>query len=177
MLFQTRGQHMNNQRLRQLITTPVVSRESGENLGRITDLLVDTVDGKPRGFAVRRGDGTCALTDWRDVVSVEGVLLVKRRESLVWVDASPLNTVLRARRDLFGRKVTTSSGHALGTIADVFLFKGLLIYQVYSSRWARMCGNALYFTGALSPKFAAKGKQVLAVANDAAHLHRQLASA
>jgi len=167
---------MNNQRLKQLITTPVVSRESGENLGRITDLLVDTTDSKPRGFAVKRYDGTCALTDWRDVVSIEGVLVVKRRESLVWVDASPLNNVLRARRDLIGRRVTTSSGRTLGTIAEVFLFEGLLIYQVYSSIWARICGNALYFTGTLSPKFAAKRK-VLAVAGDPAHLHRQLAAA
>jgi sporulation protein YlmC with PRC-barrel domain len=167
---------MNNQRLKQLIATPVVSRESGKSLGRVTDLLVDTSDGKPRGFAVKRDDGTCALTDWRDVVSIDAAILVKRKESLVWVDASPLNTVLRARRDLIGRKVTSSEGRRLGRIADVFLFEGLLIYEVYPSVWTRMCGNALYFTGALSPKFAAKGK-VLAVAGDAARLHRQLEAA
>lgn len=171
-----RGRDMNNQRLKQLIATPVVSRESGENLGRINDLLVDTSGGKPRGFAITRDDGTCALTDWRDVISIEAVILVKRKESLVWVDASPLNTVLRARRDLIGRRVTTWEGRRLGTIDDVFLFDGRLIYQVYPSMWARMCGNASYFTGALSPKFAAKGK-VLAVAGDADQLHRQLAPA
>lgn len=166
---------MNNQRLKHLVATPVVSSETGKRLGWVTDLLVDASGGKPRGFAVKREDGTCALTDWRDVVSTEAVILVKRKESLVWVDASPLNTALRARRDLMGWKVTTAEGRRLGTIADVFLFNGLLIYEVYPSVWARMCGHALYFTGGLSPKLAARGK-VLAVAGDAAQLHRQLAA-
>jgi sporulation protein YlmC with PRC-barrel domain len=164
---------MNNQRLKQLIATPVVSRENGEHLGQVNDLLVDTPSGKARGFAVRRADGTCAITDWRDVVSTEGPIVVKRKESLVWVDASPLNAVLRARRDLIGRKVTTTEGRRLGTIADVFVLGSLLIYEVYPSIWARLCGSASYFTGALSPRLAAKGK-VLAVAGDAAQLHRQL---
>jgi uncharacterized protein YrrD len=167
---------MNNQRLKQLIGKPVVSRETSRNLGRITDLLVDTPSGRPSGFAIRRDDGTCALADCRDVVSIEAAVLVKREESLVWADASPLNTVLRAKRDVIGRKVTTSEGHSLGMIADVFLCDRFLIYEVYSSIWARLSGNALYLTGALSPKFAAKGK-VLAVAGDAAQLHRQLKAA
>src|SRR5215471_4139089 len=111
---------MSNLRLKHLIATPVLSRETGQDLGRVADLLVDASDGKPRGFAVRRDDGTCALTDWRDVVSTEVEIVVKRKESLVWVDASPLNTALRAKRDLIGRKVTTGEGRRLGRIADVF---------------------------------------------------------
>jgi len=167
---------MNSQRLKQLVATPVVSKETGKNLGRVSDLLVDTASGKPRGFAVSRADGSCALTDCRDVVSIAAGILVKREESLVWVDASPLNTVLRARRDLIGRKVTTTEGRRLGKIADVFLFDGLVIYEIYPSVWARLSGHALYFTGALSPKFAAKGR-VVTVAGDAAQLHRQLMAA
>jgi len=167
---------MNNQRLKHLITVPVVSRETGKHLGWVSDVLVDTSTGKLKGFAVRRYDGICALIDCRDVVSIAAAITVKREESLVWVDASPLNSVLRARRDLIGRKVTALEGRRLGTIADVFLFDSHLIYEVYPSIWAKVCGHALYFTGALSPKFAAKGK-VLAVTGDAARLHRQLATA
>jgi uncharacterized protein YrrD len=167
---------MNNQRLRQIIDRPVVSRETGTNLGRVTDLLVETSSGKLKGFAVRRYDGTCALTDCRDVVLIGADIIVKRNESLVWTDASPLNTVLRAKRDLIGRLVTAQDGRRLGRIAEVFLFDGVLIYEVYSSIWARLCGDAFYFAGALSPKFAAKGK-VLAVAGDVAEMHRQLEAA
>jgi sporulation protein YlmC with PRC-barrel domain len=167
---------MNNQRLKQIIARPVVSRETGNHLGQVTDLLVEISSGKLKGLAVKRSDGTCALTDCRDVVAIEAEIIVKRNESLVWADASPLNTVVRAKRDLIGRRVTTSEGRTLGKIADVFLFDGLLIYEVYTSIWARLCGDALYFAGVLSPRFAARGK-VLAVAGDAAQMRRQLEAA
>jgi hypothetical protein len=39
-----------------------------------------------------------------------------------------------------------------------------------------LCGDAFYFAGALSPRFAAKDK-VLAVAGDAAQMRRQLEAA
>jgi uncharacterized protein YrrD len=167
---------MNNERLKKIITRPVVSRETGNHLGRVTDLLVETSSGKLKGFAVKRSDGTCALTDCRDVVGIQNEIIVKRNESLVWADASPLNTVVRAKRDLIGRRVTTSEGRTLGKIADVFLFNGALTYEVYASIWARLCGDAFYLAGALSPTFAAKGK-VLAVAGDAVQMHRQLEAA
>ena len=41
---------MNNQRLKHLITVPVVSRETGKHLGWVSDVLVDTLTGKLKGF-------------------------------------------------------------------------------------------------------------------------------
>ena len=170
---------MNNQPLRQLIARPVVSRESGDNLGRVNDLLIDTSRGTLKGFAVIRYDGSCALTDCRDVVAVGVQILVKRDESLVWSEASPLNTTLRARRDLIGRKVITAEGRKLGRLADVVVCGAdarCVIYKAHRSIWARLNGEAFYFTGALSPKPAARA-QVLAVAGDSFELHRRLEAA
>ena len=173
------GSIMNNQPLRQLIARPVVSRESGDNLGRVHDLLVDTSNGTLKGFAVTRYDGSCALTDFRDVVAVGAEILVKRDESLVWAEASPLNSILRARRDLVGRKVTTAEGRMLGRLADVVVCgtgDRFIIYKAYHSIWARLNGEAFYFTGGLLPKPAVR-TQVLTVAGDSVELHRRLEAA
>ena len=51
----------NVENIQELIGREVISLETANKLGRVADLLVDTLAGQLAGFAVRRPDDTIAL--------------------------------------------------------------------------------------------------------------------
>jgi len=170
----------NIEKISELIGRPVVSVETANKLGHISDVLVDQAKGCLAGFAIDRPDETCALVSVLDVKGIgPDAIMVERDESLVWVDSSPLHQLARAKADLVGVKVISEDGHLLGNISNIFLYltgELIFIYEVRSSLFDLLFGHAFYFSATLGCALSDDGS-ALVVCAPKEGLDRNLAAA
>jgi len=158
----------NVENIQNLIGRGVISLETANKLGRVADLLVDKFAGQLAGFSVRRTDNTIALASVLDLHGIgPDAIVVEHDQSLVLVDASPLNTLPRAKDDLIGVKVMTDRGQHLGSISNVFLCldrRPTFIYEVRSSFFDALLGRAWYFAASLGCALSADGASLVVTA-------------
>lgn len=141
------------ERIDKVIGRTVVSVETANKLGEITDLLIDPVSGELAGLAVKRhADQGDTLVSIRDVHGIgPDAVIVKGDHSLVLASASPLIKLPRGA-DLITVKVLTEHGLLLGNIANLFLClneRPVFIYEVRSSLLDKLLGRAFYFAASL----------------------------
>ena len=111
-------------RVSEIVGKPVVSAESGESVGKVTDLLVDANGDRLVGVVVRRGMfGTEHVLPYTDVQAVGRDALVARSDHGVvgpreWherhIDAARSST-------LKDKRVVTNHGRQLGAVKDVYV--------------------------------------------------------
>lgn len=170
------------ERIDKLIGRAVVSLETANKLGPVTDLLVDPLSGELAGFAVQRStDETVALASILDVHGIgPDAVILDGDQSLVLTGASPLNNLPKAQADLIGVKVITEHGQLLGNIANLFLClteRPVFIYEVRSSLIDKLLGRAFYFAASLSCAFADDRSALIVTAEPAEMDHRVEAAA
>jgi uncharacterized protein YrrD len=171
------GRHLNQvgvlklnnvENTQKLIGREVVSLETANKLGRVADLLVDTLTGQLAGLSVRRPDNTIALASVLDVHSIgRDAVVVDLDQSLVLVEASPLSALPKAKENLTGVKVMTDRGQHLGSISNVFLCidkRPTFIYEVRSSFLDALLGRARYFAASLDCALSADGASLVVTA-------------
>lgn len=148
----------NVQNIEKLIGRPIVSLESANKLGQVSDLLVDPISGQLAGFSVQRLDESYALVSEGDVHDIgPDAIIIERDDSLVTADSSPVRTQPKAKDNLIGVKVITEHGQLLGSIANLYLCfdkKPAFIYEVRSSLLDKLFGRAFYFAAALGCAFS-----------------------
>ena len=158
----------NIENVQKLIGREVISLETANKLGRVADLLVDTLAGLLAGFSVRRADNMIALASILDVHGIgPDAVVVEHDQSLVLVDASPLNALPRAKDDLIGVKVMTDGGQHIGSISNVFLCvdkQPTFIYEVRSSFVDALLGRASYFAASLGCALSEDGASLVVTA-------------
>jgi uncharacterized protein YrrD len=141
-----------------IIGRPVLSLQTANKLGQVDDLVVDPLKGRLAGFSIQRGDETHALVEWRVVHSVGAdAIMVDRDDSPVEIDRSPITVFPQAKKDLIGVKVITEHGQLMGKISDLFLClteAPLFIYEVRSSIFDKLLGQAFYFAASLGCAFS-----------------------
>lgn len=143
----------NVENIHKLIGREVISLETANKLGQVADVLVDTLSGQLAGLSVRRPDNTIALASILDVHSIgPDAVIVEHDQSLVLMDASPLNALAKAKEDLIGVKVMSDHGQNLGSISNLFLCidkRPVFIYEIRSSVFDALLGRASYFAASL----------------------------
>ena len=146
--------------IQKLIGREVISLETANKLGRVADLLLDTLAAS--------------------VLDVHGIgpdaVVVEHDQSLVLVDASPLNALPRAKDDLIGVKVMSDRGQHLGSISNVFLCvdkQPTFIYEVRSSFFDALLGRAWYFAASLGCALSEDGAS-LVVSAGSEQMHDRL---
>jgi uncharacterized protein YrrD len=158
----------NVENTQKLIGREVISLETANKLGRVADLLVDTLTGQLAGLSVRRPDNTIALASVLDVHSIgPDAIVVDLDQSLVLVDASPLSALPKAKENLTRVKVMTDRGQHLGSISNVFLCidkRPTFIYEVRSSFFDALLGRARYFAASLDCALSADGASLVVTA-------------
>ena len=151
-----------------LIGREVISLETANKLGRIADLLVDTVAGQLAGFSVRRPDNTMALASVLDVHGIgPDAVVVEHDQSLVLEDASPLSALPKSKENLIGVKVMMDHGQHLGSISNIFLCidrQPTLIYEVRSSFFDALRGRAWYFAASRGCALSEDGASLVVTA-------------
>ena len=160
---------MNNiENVQKLIGREVISLETANKLGRVADLLVDTLTGQLAGLSVRRPDNTIALVSVLDVHGIgPDAVVVELDQSLVLLEASPLSVLPKAKEDLTRVKVMTDRGQHLGSISNVFLCidrRPTFIYEVRSSFIDALLGRAWYFAASLDHALSADGASLVVAA-------------
>ena len=171
----------NVKKIDNLIGRSVLSFATANKLGQIADLLIEPLSGELAGFVVHRlnsgGEALVSILDVRgigpDAVMVEG------DESLVLTDASPLNPLPRAKRDLAGVKVVTEKGLLLGKIASLFLWidkRPAFIYEVRSSLLDLLLGRAFYFAASLGCAFS-DDRSTIVVSGDPNEMYHRVEAA
>jgi uncharacterized protein YrrD len=160
---------MHVENIAKLIGRPVVSLETANTLGRVADLLADPLSGQLAGFCVQRLDQSYALAS---ILDVEGIgpaaVMLEGDYSLVLVDASPLQTLPRARQNLIGVKVITDHGLRLGEISNLYLCidqRPTFLYEVRSSLFDKLFGRAFYLTASLARAFSGDGTSLIVTAD------------
>ena len=170
----------NIENVQKLIGREVISLETANKLGRVADLLVDTLAGQLAGFSIRRPDNSIALASVLDVHGIgPDAVVVENDQTLVLVDASPLNALPRAKDDLIGVKVMTDGGQHIGSISNVFLCvdkQPTFIYEVRSSFFDALLGRAWYFAASLGCALSEDGAS-LVVSAGSEQMHDRLEDA
>jgi uncharacterized protein YrrD len=170
----------NVENIEKLIGRPVVSLETANTLGRVADLLADPLSGQLAGFSVQRVDQSYALVSILDVQGIgPAAVMLEGDHSLVLVDASPLQTLPRAKQNLIGVKIITEQGLLLGEISNLYLcidHRPAFIYEVRSSLFDKLLGRAFYFAASLGRAFSGDGTSLIVTA-DPETLDHSLAAA
>jgi uncharacterized protein YrrD len=158
----------NVENIQKLIGREVISLETANKLGRVADLLVDTLTGQLAGLSVRRPDDAIALVSVLDVHGIgPDAVVVEHDQSLVLVEASPLNALPRAKDDLIGVKVMTDRGQHLGSISNIFLCidrQPTFIYEVRSSFFDALLGRGWFFAASLGCALSEDGASLVVTA-------------
>jgi uncharacterized protein YrrD len=109
-------------RFSELIGKPIVSADSGEKLGNISDLLVDEGGVQLVGLVLGGGLlGKDHVLPFRDIQTLGGDVVVARTGSGVMGARQWRETGTDAIRSstLNGKPVVTTSGHRVGSISDI----------------------------------------------------------
>lgn len=171
----------NVQNIEQLVGRPVVSLETANKLGQVSDLLADPLAGQLAGFSVQRLDESYALVSMIDVHDIgPDAIIVERDDSLVAADNSQLKTLPGAKDNLTGVKVITEHGQLLGNISNVYLCfdkEPVFIYEVRSSLFDKLLGRAFYFAASLGCAFSDDGTALVVTGGPENMYHRLEAAA
>jgi uncharacterized protein YrrD len=122
---------------------PVITQDSGEQIGKIDDLIFDRNNRRIVAFKLAKNQGTHQTLDWNKAQAVgPDAVLVNSQETLgVFDEAS--HEVASLTRNL---RVVTAEGHQLGTITDLLFdektgkFEGYevssgIVSTVYTGRY------------------------------------------
>lgn len=170
----------NVQNIERLIGRAIVSLETANKLGQVSDLLADPISGQLAGLSVQRLDESYALVSMIDVHDIgPDAIIVERDASLVPADNSPIKTLPKAKENLTGVKVITEHGQLIGNISNLFLCldrKPLFIYEVRSSLFDKLLGRAFYFAASLGCAFS-DDRTALVVTGGPEDMHHKLETA
>jgi uncharacterized protein YrrD len=105
-----------------VIGKPVITHDTGEQVGKIEDLIVDYSTNRILGFLVYRGGwaGGARVLPWSARVTVrpEAVEAQSERE-IVEARQDYRITMILEHDAIIGMKVMTTDGHVLGTLVDI----------------------------------------------------------
>lgn len=122
------------QRVSDIVGKPIISAESGEKLGKVSDVLVDREGSRVVGVVMRKGLlASERVLPYGDVQALGDDAVVARSERGVigpqeWNDRG----VESARSStLLDKRVLTSGGHRIGAVKDVHLDEETGMVQGY----------------------------------------------
>lgn len=128
--------------------TPVYSKVSADEIGRVIRYVVDP--GASRITAVHVGGRRrrALVADWSHIVGFgPDAVVVDSEDSLRHAEGDREQRVVAGDLDLFGRRVLTDSGHQIGELTDVSFDESAgVIEQIHTSR-SVVAGDGLLAIG------------------------------
>ena len=100
--------------------TPVYSKASADEVGRVVRYLVDAASSRITAVHVGGRRRKALLADWSHIVGFgPDAVVVDTEDSLRNPEDDHEQRVVAGDLDLFGRRVLTDSGHQIGELTDV----------------------------------------------------------
>lgn len=153
-----------------LIGKVVLSRTSGNALGRISDVFVEPVKGLMLGLIVQNANGDTGAIDYKDIYSFgQDAVMTQTDEVVEKIDEQRLSVQPLAKRNLFSANIFTESGSEIGRITNVLIHLAappFLIYEVRESVFDALLGRGSYILAEKGRAFSDDAKRIV-VANEA----------
>jgi uncharacterized protein YrrD len=143
-----------------IIGRAVISVETANRLGVVSDLIVDPHSGQLAGLVVEGPDQSHSLVSIIDLHGIGPHAVMIDRDALFLSPDSQLNQLPKARNDIIGVKVLTDHGQLLGKISRVFLCLTrpyVFFYEVRSSILDKLLRHALFFAASLGGALSGDG--------------------
>jgi len=127
-----------------LVGRTVLSLSTGNDLGTVSDVFLNAVDGRIVGFTVNSADGTNKQLPFTSVYSFgHDAIMANGEEALIPADASTFPGSPNVR-ELTGAKVISASGTLIGHIAGVYVATSsepFVFYEVRESLLDTLLGR------------------------------------
>ena len=169
----------NIQNISTVIGRAVLSVNTANNLGKVSDFAIEPETGKLVGLAVQKLDNDYGLVEYSNIHSIgPDAVMIEDDQSLQPPDQSPIKSCPLAQGELIGVKVMTEEGQLMGKISKIFMQlvdKPVFVYEVSSSIFDTLLGHGFYFPASLARAYSDDGIS-LVVANDPEKIDRRLES-
>ena len=148
-----------------LVGKSVISRATGNKLGRVHDLIVDPIGGVLLGLSTETPEGGGHVIEIREVYSIgPDAVMVESDDSLSPAGGSPLAEAPLAKKELLGASVVTEGGRLLGQAADVFVRDSSppqVIYEVRESVLDKLLGRTTFIPASAGRAVSADFKRII----------------
>jgi len=156
-----------------LIGKTILSRATGNKLGKVTDLIVDPIKGVLLGLAVQTTEGHMRVLDYHEIFSFgKDAVMVNADHSITPLEDSPLVGPPLAKKDLSRAQIITEGGNLLGHVSNIFLHYGappLVIYEIRESVLDRLLGRALFIPASAGRALSDNAERIVVPDEAAAH--------
>jgi uncharacterized protein YrrD len=167
----------NIQNISAVIGRAVLSVNTANNLGKLSDFAINPGSGELVGLAVQKLDNDYGLVEYSNIHSIgPDAIMIEDDQSLLPPDQSPIKGCPLAQSELIGVEVITEEGQIMGKISKVFMQSAdqpVFIYEVSSSLFDKLLGHGFYFPASLARAYSDDGLS-LVVTNDPEKIDRRL---
>ncbi len=148
-----------------LIGMTILSRATGNMLGKVDDLIVDPVKGTLVGLMVQAPDGSSRVLDYHEISSFgQDAVMAHSDSSVVLPEEGQSVGQPRAKSDLVEAKIITEGGKLLGQVANVFIHLApppLAIYEVRESVLDKLLGRGLFILASLGRALSDDAERII----------------
>jgi uncharacterized protein YrrD len=131
-----------------LIGMTVLSRATGNKLGAVQDLYIDPIEGQLKGVTIQTPDGKFAGIDYKNIYSFgQDAVMANDDDAIVPIKEDWVESHSHAKKHLFGVKIVTESGNALGQVANIYVRLSpppFAIYEVRDSILDKLLGRSFF---------------------------------
>ncbi|HEY8562306.1 MAG TPA: PRC-barrel domain-containing protein [Pyrinomonadaceae bacterium] len=158
-----------------IVGMAVLSRATGNKLGKVYDLYIDPAQGVLKGVTIKAPNGKLGGIDFRNIYSFGKDAVMANDESHVtlltdeWVAQHP-----HAKKHLIGTKVLTEAGNHLGEIGNIYVRLAsppAVIYEMRGSMWDNLLGRNMFIYAAQAGALSSNAERMIvpnSVVNNAA---------
>lgn len=148
-----------------LIGMTILSRVTGNRLGRVEDLLLDPVRGELLGLVAQAPDAHLYVMDYREVYSFgPDAVMARADDSFVPLDETLLRDAPGAKKNIAGAKIVTEAGKLLGQVANIYVHLSpppLVLYEVRESLLDKLLGRGLFIPAALGRALSDDAERII----------------
>lgn len=151
--------------IEKIIGMPVLSRTTGNNLGKVYDLYIDPAQGILRGVTIKAPNDKLGGVDYQNVYSFGHDAVMVNDESQItvlsdeWVAQHP-----HAKKHLVGTNVLTEAGNHLGEIGDIYVRltqPPMVIYELRGSMWDSLMGRNHFIYAAQAGALSSNAERMI----------------
>ena len=154
-----------------VIGMPVLSRATGNNVGKVYDLYVDPSQGVLLGVTIQAPNGKYGGIDFNNIFSFgKDAIMIESDDQIALINEEWIQQRPHAKKHLVGTNIITEGGNHLGKIGNVYVRLASppeVIYEVGGSMLDNLFGRN-WFIFASSAGALSSNAERLIVPNDAA---------
>lgn len=141
----------------------ILSLESGDKLGRVSDVLLDPVNGLLLGLSVENETESLELP-YQQIYSIGKDAVMAVSDDSIRIEAPHDGISSRRARELLGTQVIMESGEILGEIADILVTlkpPPAVLYEVRRSMLDSLLGRTFFIPASIGNVLSADAKRLL----------------